>query len=155
MDITGVEICLVCFSAMKETLETFKLRGVNLKDTQAIQTNQLDLQKAFKQEKADDSNTMHNSRRKKMEQKTWLKCMIVTDKPDFKCFEYKKWKLPFLSVLICWKFEYKQSWLPNYLIWILLYYTPAILLHVQLRTTLKGKHSGRLDCTQTNKFFLI
>ena len=68
MDITGVEICLVCFSAMKETLETFKLRGVNLKDT--IQTNQLDLQKAFKQEKADDSNTMHNSRRKKMEQKT-------------------------------------------------------------------------------------
>ena len=30
-----------------------------------------------------------------MEQKTWLKCMIVTDKPEFNCFEYKFWKCPF------------------------------------------------------------
>ena len=42
--------------------ETFKLRDYqepNLKDT--IQKEQLGLQKAFKQEKADDSNTVHNS----------------------------------------------------------------------------------------------
>ena len=42
------------------------------------------------------------------EQKTWLK-MIVTDKPEFSCFEYKIWKLPCLSVLTCWKFEYKHA----------------------------------------------
>ena len=39
--------------------ETLKLQGINLKDT--IQTEQLDLQKTFKQEKADGSNAMHNS----------------------------------------------------------------------------------------------
>ena len=32
-----------------------------------------------------------------MEQKTWMRCMIVTDKPDFNCFEYKIWKLPSLA----------------------------------------------------------
>ena len=26
-----------------------------------------------------------------MEQKIWLKCMIVRDKPDFNRFEYKIW----------------------------------------------------------------
>ena len=26
MDVTGIEICLACLSAIKETLETFKLR---------------------------------------------------------------------------------------------------------------------------------
>ena len=40
----------------------FKLREINLNDT--IQTEQLDLQKAFKQEKADDSNAMQNSKRR-------------------------------------------------------------------------------------------
>ena len=49
LDVTGVKIrpsALSCLSAMKNTLEAFKLRGINLKDT--IQTKQLDLQKAFK-----------------------------------------------------------------------------------------------------------
>ena len=36
INVTGVEICLACLSAIKEILETFKLRGINLKDT--IQT---------------------------------------------------------------------------------------------------------------------
>ena len=53
MNVTGVKICLACLSATKETLEPFKLRGIYLKDN--IQTEQFDLQKAFKQEKADDS----------------------------------------------------------------------------------------------------
>ena len=53
MNVTGVKICLACLSTTKETLEPFKLRGIYLKDN--IQTEQLDLQKAFKQEKADDS----------------------------------------------------------------------------------------------------
>ena len=62
LDIIGIEICLACLSTKKETSETFNLRGIDLKDT--IQTYQLDLQKAFKQEKADDStsNAMHNSK---------------------------------------------------------------------------------------------
>ena len=30
-------------------------------------------------------------------------------KRDFNCFEYKMGKFPCHSVLICWKFEYKQS----------------------------------------------
>ena len=62
LDVTGVEICRACLSAMEKTLETFKLRGINLKDT--IQTYQLDLQKVSKQKKADDStcNARHNSK---------------------------------------------------------------------------------------------
>ena len=48
-----------------------------------------------------------------MEQKAWWKFMIVTDKPDFNCFEYKSLKLPWILVLICWKFEYKQSLILN------------------------------------------
>ena len=51
---------LPCLSAMKETLETFKLRGINV----TIQAQQLDLQEAFKQKKADDSTSdaRHNSK---------------------------------------------------------------------------------------------
>ena len=56
-----------------------------------------------------------------MEQKTWLKCMIVTDKPEFNCSEYKIWKCPSFSVSICWKFAYNRSWKPNYLKGIQLY----------------------------------
>ena len=54
-----------------------------------------------------------------MEQKTWLKCMIVTDKPEFNCFEYKIWKIPSFSVLI----KYKQSFKPNDLKGIQLYFS--------------------------------
>ena len=49
------------------------------------------------------------------EQKTWLNCMIVADKPEFNCSEYKIWKCPSFSVSICWKFAYNRSWKPNYL----------------------------------------
>ena len=44
------------FAQLRITAASYRL------DT--IQTEQLDLQKAFKREKADDSNAMHNSRRK-------------------------------------------------------------------------------------------
>ena len=54
MDITGIVICWACLSAMKETLEPFKLRDYQ-RDQQKGQypegALQLDLQKAFKQEK--------------------------------------------------------------------------------------------------------
>ena len=33
LDVTGVEICLACLSAMRETSETFKLRGIDSEDT--------------------------------------------------------------------------------------------------------------------------
>ena len=67
-----------------------------------------------------------------VEQKTELKCMIVTYKADFNCFEYKIWKIPCFSILICWKFEYKQSLLLNDLKWIKLYNAciPVILFRV-------------------------
>ena len=52
-----------------------------------------------------------------MEHKTKLKCMIVTDKTDFKCFESKIKK----HSSLCWKLEYKQSLIPNYLKWIQVY----------------------------------
>ena len=63
--VTGVEICLAFLSAMNKTLETFKLRDyheINLMDT--VQTEQLDLQKAFKQVNTDDRYAMDNSRRR-------------------------------------------------------------------------------------------
>ena len=50
-----------------------------------------------------------------MEQKTWVNCLIVTDKPEFNCSEYRIWKCPSFSVSICWKFAYRQSLKPNYL----------------------------------------
>ena len=63
MDVTGVEICWAFLSAIKESLETFKLKDYQSNQSQVtIQTEQLDLQKAFKQEKADDSNAVHNSK---------------------------------------------------------------------------------------------
>ena len=83
------------------------------------------------------------------EQKTWLKCMLFTDKPDFNCFEYKIWKLPCHCVLICWKFENKQTLLPNGFTWI-----PAILLCVQRYNSLKGKHSCSCDCNHPNTIFV-
>ena len=62
MDVTGIKVCLACFSVIKETLETFKLRRINLKDSvvtalDTIHTQQFDLQEAFKQMKADHSNS--------------------------------------------------------------------------------------------------
>ena len=186
MDVTGVKICWACLSARNETLETFKLslgetiKGINLNDI--IQMEQLDLQKDFKQEKAEDSNMLpvHNSkccpindmeihwerfgwREAKGAQswkkiscwekycllreilsekkspvesenlqlreisKAWLKCMIVTDKPEFNCSEYKIWKCPSFSVLICWKFEHKQSLKPNDLKEIQLYSSNSVV----------------------------
>ena len=67
-----------------------------------------------------------------MEQKTWLECMIVSDKPEFNCFEYKIWKCPCFSVLICWKFKYKQSLKPNDLEGIQLYSPSPAILYVAL-----------------------
>ena len=32
-----------------------------------------------------------------MKEKTWLKCIIDTDKPDFNCFEHKIWKCSLLA----------------------------------------------------------
>ena len=64
MDITSVEICWDCLSALKETLETLKLRDYQRDQPQAQRhypAAQLDAQKAFKQEKADVSSTMHYS----------------------------------------------------------------------------------------------
>ena len=62
-----------------------------------------------------------------MEQKTWLNCIIVTDKPEFNCFEYKK----FLS-------QYAGNLHTNNL-WSQMIFKgssciPAILLRVQRRT---------------------
>ena len=52
-------------------------------------------------------------------------CHNITEKPDFYCFEHKFWKFPSFSVLICWKFKYKKSLLPNDLKWIQLYSSHA------------------------------
>ena len=54
-----------------------------------------------------------------------IDCHNITEKPDFYCFEYKFWKFPSFSVLICWKYEYKKSLLPNDLKWIQLYSSHA------------------------------
>ena len=66
MDVTRVQICWACLSAIKATLETFKLRDYQRDQPQGHYTDGAirseDLQKAFKQEKADDSDTMHNSK---------------------------------------------------------------------------------------------
>ena len=53
-------------------------------------------------------------------------CMIVTDKPEFNCSEYNTWKRPSFSVVICWKFEYKQSLKPNDLQGIQLYSSHSV-----------------------------
>ena len=63
MDVTGVYICWACLSAIKETFETFKLRDYQRDQPQGHYSGrQVDLQRAFKQEKADGSNSMHNSK---------------------------------------------------------------------------------------------
>ena len=70
MDVSGVKICQgsqANLSAMKRTLawETFKLREYQMDQPQGypmIQTEQLDPQKAFKQEEADDGIAMQNSK---------------------------------------------------------------------------------------------
>ena len=66
-----------------------------------------------------------------------IKCMIVTDKPYFNCFEYKFWKIPWFSVLICWKFWCKQSLLPNHLKWIAICWrantAASVIVHTQIQ----------------------
>ena len=49
-----------------------------------------------------------------------------TDIPAFNCPEYKIWKWPSFSVLICWKFAYQQSLKPNDLWGIQLYSSHSV-----------------------------
>ena len=94
----GVEICLACLSAMNKTLETFKLRDyheINLMDT--VQTEQLDLQKAFKQVNADDRNAMDNSRRRP--NNLVLTWGFTGEDPAEECFPS-----------CCWLLHYELDW---------------------------------------------
>ena len=60
MDVTGDEISCACLPMSARNLQVERLSNeINLKDI--IQKEQVGLRKAFKQEKADDSNIMHNS----------------------------------------------------------------------------------------------
>ena len=85
-----------------------------------------------------------------MKQKTEFKSMVVTesntDKPDFNCLEYNSLNSPCFSVLICWKFEFKQSLMLNYLTRNGYSCITAILMRVLLvcRTLPKDKHSCRI-----------
>ena len=78
-------------------------------------------------------NFSYGEKHFQMEQKIWLQCMVVIDKPDFNCFQHKIWKFACFSDLICWKSEYKQSLLPNDLKWIQLYFRHCKQLHILWR----------------------
>ena len=63
--LAGIEICWACLynGKLKETLETFELRDYQRDQPQRHNPDEeIRSSGAFKKEKADDSNTMHNSK---------------------------------------------------------------------------------------------
>ena len=101
---------------------------------------------------------------KRLNLKVWLLQSLIQTNLIFNCLEYNSLNSPCFSVLICWKFEFKQSLMLNYLTRNGYSCITAILMRVLLvcRTLPKDKHSCRIVqmwlygiCTDPNTFWFF